>query len=260
LVVYPLLRSRDDAPDCTTFGPPTFRIGYESVPKFLEGFADKLKVPVGARDVLVFDSEVAGFGIRKFASGKAYCIIKYSVAGKTRRQSLGEVTRGNLKPMRMLASELKARAGLGQDIVAERRAAETKRAKTLARLVPRYLALRPSGDECVPKLRPKSIAEVTHYLERSLKPLHGLAINAITRTRVEPAVKGLALSNGRMAADRARAALSGLFAWAIRERNVDSDPTLGIRPWSQNALPTRLTRAPTPPLERRRRRAASRPQ
>ena len=67
--------------------------------------------------MLVFDDEVRGFGIRKFASGRAYYIVTYAVAGKTRRQSLGEVARGNLKPMRMLASEVKARARLGQDIV-----------------------------------------------------------------------------------------------------------------------------------------------
>jgi hypothetical protein len=34
--------------------------------KFTEGFADKLEVQAGAKDVQVFDDELPGFGIRKF--------------------------------------------------------------------------------------------------------------------------------------------------------------------------------------------------
>jgi len=39
--------------------------------KILEGAATKIKVPEGKRDVLVFDDSLPGFGVRKFASGKA---------------------------------------------------------------------------------------------------------------------------------------------------------------------------------------------
>src|SRR5215468_8622120 len=94
------------------------------MPKLIEGIADRLRVPSGKRDVLVCDGghgdAVPGFGIRKFASGRACYIVKYAVGGKQRRQSLGAVTRGNLKAMRLLASEVKARARLGQDIIAEK--------------------------------------------------------------------------------------------------------------------------------------------
>lgn len=36
--------------------------------KFVEGFAGKLEVPAGAKDVQAFDAELPGFGIRKFAT------------------------------------------------------------------------------------------------------------------------------------------------------------------------------------------------
>jgi len=39
--------------------------------KLVEGFAARIQVPAGARDVQVFDDELPGFGIRKFASGRA---------------------------------------------------------------------------------------------------------------------------------------------------------------------------------------------
>ena len=83
------------------------------MPKFYEGYADKLVVPEGSRDVLVFDTEVAGLGIRKFASGEASYILKYPIAGKvidgvttrgrTRRVTLEEVTRGRLAKVRQAA-------------------------------------------------------------------------------------------------------------------------------------------------------------
>ena len=74
-----------------------------TMPKLTEGSAERLIVPPGRRDVLIFDGghedAVRGFGIRKFASGEAYYFVKYNIGRKQRRQSLGCVTRGNLKYM-----------------------------------------------------------------------------------------------------------------------------------------------------------------
>ena len=60
---------------------------------------ERVKVPPGKRDVLIFDGghedAVRGFGIRKSASGEAYYFVKYNIGRKQRRQSLGSVTRGN---------------------------------------------------------------------------------------------------------------------------------------------------------------------
>ena len=49
------------------------------MPKFVEGFAARIRVPDGARDVLIFDDLQPGFFIRKFASGKASYGVKYNV-------------------------------------------------------------------------------------------------------------------------------------------------------------------------------------
>jgi hypothetical protein len=39
-----------------------------TMPKFFEGFTDRLKVPEGARNVQAFDDDLPGFGIRKLES------------------------------------------------------------------------------------------------------------------------------------------------------------------------------------------------
>ena len=95
-------------------------------------------MPAGKRDVLVFDGghadAVRGFGIRKYADGQSVYIVKYSVNRQTRRHSLGAVRRGNLKKMRDLAEEVKARGRLGQDIIGEEKArvAEKQAAQSAA--------------------------------------------------------------------------------------------------------------------------------
>src|SRR5262245_30706807 len=181
--------------------------GKKRMPKFTEGFADKLTVPPGARDVQVFDDELPGFGIRKFAKGHASYFVKYNVGRQQRRKTLGKVVRGNLKAMRLEASQVLAKARLGTDVVAVARAAAARSTATLGEIVPRYLDAR-QGD-----LRPKSHSEAKRYLEQSWAPLHTVAIDGITRQSIVGVVDTLERANGRVAADRARVALSGLFSW-----------------------------------------------
>jgi hypothetical protein len=89
------------------------------MPKFVEGFVDKLQVPAGAKDVQVFDDEQPGFGIRKFYSGKASYFVKFNVGAQQRRKTLGAVVKGNLRAMRQEASAVLAKARLGIVIVGE---------------------------------------------------------------------------------------------------------------------------------------------
>ena len=196
-------------------------------------------VPAGMRDVLVFDDghkdAVPGFGIRKFKSGKASYIVKYSVGGKQRRQALGPVTRGNLKAMRVLASEVKARARLGQDLIAEKQAAKNKlSALTLGQIVPKYLAVKES------EMKPRSYAEVERHINVAWKPLHKRSIGDITRTDVVAVIDDLERGSGKVAADRARTSLSTLFAWAIDRGYCDANPTNDIRSRAQEVSRTRV--------------------
>jgi integrase len=193
------------------------------VPKFYEGFADHLQVPKGVRDAQAFDDDLPGFGIRKFASGRAAYFVKYAVGAQQRRLTLGKVVRGNLKPMRLEASKVLAKARLGTDVAAIKRAAAAKAegALALGQLVPRYLQ---------EHWRPRYYAEVKRQLEKDWKSLHGLGIDAITRQLVISRLDDVASGQGEVAADRARVALSGLFGWAIERGHCDSNPTLNISP------------------------------
>jgi integrase len=213
--------------------PLTFRKG-SSMAKFTEGFADKLEVPTGARDVQAFDDELPGFGIRKFKGGKASYFVKFSVGTQQRRKTLGKVVRGNLKAMRLEASTVLAKARLGTDVVAVAKAAAAKNTATLGEIVPRYLSAR--RDE----LRSKSFAEATRYLERAWCPLHKFPIDAITRQNVVSVLDDLERDGGKVAADRARTSLSALFAWVIDRGYCESNPTMSIKARSQQASRSRV--------------------
>ena len=104
------------------------------MPKFVEGYAVRIKVPDSHRDVLVFDSELPGFGIRKFASGRASYFVKYNVGAQQRRHTLGTVVAGNLKAMRLEASAILAKARLGEDVIAAKRATEAGGSSLSAKL------------------------------------------------------------------------------------------------------------------------------
>ena len=128
--------------------------------KLVEGYADKIIVPEGARDAFAWDDDLAGFGIRRYASGKCAYVVKYGIGAQQRRHTLGKVVRGNLKDMRLEASRILAKARLGMDAVAEARAIKAKaRRGTLGDLVPMYLEARSPelrarssrGDQAIPR-------------------------------------------------------------------------------------------------------------
>ena len=204
------------------------------MPKLTEGFADKLVVPEGARDVQVFDDDLPGFGVRKFAGGHASYFVKFNVGPQQRRKTLGKAVRGNLKGMRLEASAILAKARLGTDIVALAKAATVSKPVTLGELVPKYLTARES------ELRTKSHSEATRYLRQHWQALHDLPVGGITRQNVVAVVENIATHRGKVAADRARASLSAFFAWAIDRNYTETNPTMNVRARAQNKARERV--------------------
>src|SRR5215467_8423005 len=199
-----------------------------------EGTAKLISVPKGQRDVLVWDSKQPGFCLRKFASGRAMWGVRYHVGGKQRRVHLYDAAvRGTLAKARNEAADVRARARLGTDVVAVRAAAAeaTARTVTVGKLVERYLAdrkgaKRPNGE---PAWRPRYYLEVNRHLTKDWAPLAGTPIKAVTRQDIVKVVDDIAAEQGRVAADRARTALSGFYVWAIDRGYADASPVVHIK-------------------------------
>jgi integrase len=205
-----------------------------------EGIAKLISVPKGRRDVLVWGTKTPGFFLRKFSTGRAMWGVRYHVGAKQRRVHLYDAAvRGTLAKARSEAADVRAKARLGTDVVAEKRAAveATSRTITLGKLVERYLADRRDS------WRPRYYIELERQLTKDWLPLAGTAIEAVARRDIVKVIDDIAAGQGRVAADRARAALSGLYSWAIDRGYCDATPVLHIKPRAENSARERTLTA-----------------
>src|SRR5262245_29115698 len=85
----------------------------------------RISVPRKRRDVTVWDTQTAGLFLRKFSSGRAMYGVSYAVNGMPRRVLIRDAgEKGALAAARQEALNVRARARLGQDLLAERYAAK----------------------------------------------------------------------------------------------------------------------------------------
>ena len=179
----------------------------------------ELVLPSGKADMIVFDEDLAGFGLRLRSGGSAVWIAQYRVGAKQRRVTLGRVATLDPSKARKAAREVLAKADLGQDAQAERREQQARTAVTFGSLVQLYLKRSTQ--------KPKTIAERQRHLDRDWKPLHSQPVHAITRRDVASRLPVIAEAHGSIASNRARATLSAFYAWAIGQGLADVNPVVG---------------------------------
>jgi integrase len=83
-------------------------------------------------------------------------------------------------------------------------------------------------------LKPRSFVEVKRHLEKDWQPLHSLAIASMGRANVAATLSAIAKTKGAVTANRARAALSAMFRWAIGEGLCDHNPVVGTNRQEEN--------------------------
>lgn len=207
------------------------------MPKLTESFVRGLSVRSGKRDVFAFDNghsgAVPGFFARRFASGDTFYGVRYSVDGKSSRVSLGKAVPGNLADMRKLASQTVAKARLGQDAMAERKAkkvaeAEAEDRLTVGRLVPDYLEARKRGTSFKRPLRARSYEEVERHLTKHLSPLHDRDVKSIKRPDLVHLLDQIGVKSGPIAAARVKASLATFFKWVLDRGHIDAHPAIGL--------------------------------
>jgi integrase len=76
-------------------------------------------------------------------------------------------------------------------------------------------------------LKPRSMVELERHLMKNCKSLHGLQLAKIDRRAVAAKLSTIANEKGPPTANRVRAALSGFFAWCIREGLLDTNIVIG---------------------------------
>ena len=182
----------------------------------------KLKLPPGAADKIFFDDGLSGFGLRVRDGGKRTWIAQYRVGAKQRRVTLGTVENLDPQAARQRAKDVLSKVHLGGDPQTEKAERRAQASVTVGVMVERYLA-----ERAAKRLKPRSFEEVERHLKKHWSALSGLPIRSVTRSDVAEQLGRIAKDSGPFASNRARAALSAFFSWAIGEGLVDATPVLG---------------------------------
>jgi integrase len=184
-------------------------------------------------DHVFWDDDLPGFGCRLRGGSKSW-LIQYRIGQQQRRESFGDIRRVTLEDARKIARQRFAQIELGHDPAAAKakaRAAAATARLTLGSVSERYL------DAKRDVLRPNSHRDAARYFATHWAPLRNRPIETITRTDIAAGLQEIAKASGRVAAARARANLSALFSWAMKEGLCEAnpvistnDPAAGIKP------------------------------
>ncbi len=182
---------------------------------------ESLKCEDGQKDMLVFDDEQRGLGVRVTAAGSKTYLAQYATGGQKRRLPLGSCTAISLAAAREAVQEIMGDVAKGKDPAAERKAAALaakREALTLGALIEQWAKLHLADK------RPNYSAAAEGALRRSFArhldaPAASLDRAAVVRVLDELAKDGKAA----MASATARYG-SALFGWAMRRGSLLANP------------------------------------
>jgi integrase len=171
----------------------------------------ELTLPLGRKDAVFWDDDVAGFGIRLREGGSRTWIYRYRRGSRQRSLTLGSAKSVPLTVARANAGKLEAEVRLGGDPALQKEAANFAADATFGVLAHQYLEARKSS------WRPKSCAHVTRHLLKYAKPLHQLPITAVSQRNVANLLANVSKASGEPTGNHVRSSLSALFSWVIKE-------------------------------------------
>ena len=178
-----------------------------------------------ADDVIYFDEDLAGFGLRLRRAGgeklnRTFVAQYRTKGGRTRRMRIGDVEKISANQARQAAKMILADAQLGHDPQGEKKDERAKAAHTLRSIAADYLEARQS------ELRPVSHKITTLYLTGAVYfgPLHATPVTEVTLADVAKRLTAIARTNGTVTAGRARAALSSMYRWAMGQGLLGERP------------------------------------
>ena len=201
--------------------------------KFSQTTIGKFKIEACKTEHIEFDEGMPGFGMRIRVGNKGEhrtFIAQYKIGDKHRRITLGDVRKVTLEDARKEAKRIFGKVVHGHDPANEKEERRAAALQTLDAVITRYLEARSS------KLKPRSMVQVIWHLQKNWQSLHKLAIASIGRANVAATLSVMAKNQGSVTANRARAALSAMFRWAIGEGLCDSNPVTGTTAKPKTAI------------------------
>jgi integrase len=186
-----------------------------------------MKLPAGKTDVIFFDDELPGFGLRLRVGGDRSWVVQYRLGAKQRRLSLGSISKVSADTARREAKNRLARVELGFDPQQEKHDTRAAAGQTVGKLVEDYLARRHYETGKDP-LRRSSYEATALYLQRHCRPLHPLLADKVDRSAIASRITAIEAEISSVTAARVRVALQSMFGWAVGQGIVTANPVIGV--------------------------------
>src|SRR5215469_10726966 len=167
-------------------------------------------------DGWIWDQQCVGFGARS-QRNSIFFYVRYRLNGTQTVKSIGR----NGSPWTCDTARNEAKRLLGIVASGADPFAKSLSSETFGGVVDRYLERRRSS------LKPRSFVETERYLRNYSALLHRLKLAEINRAKIAALLAEIETASGPAARNRARAALSSLWTWAIQEGLVDVSPVTG---------------------------------
>jgi integrase len=211
-------------------------------------------------DYFIWDDDLAGFGLRVFASGKRSYLVQYRAGGRTRRYTIGLHGAWTPETARKEARILIGRIAQGQNPAEERRM--NTRAITVKELCAQYVKDAESGLVLGKGRRPKKASTLIidkSRIHRHIIPLLGTrrvkditqsdinrfirdVMSGKTKTDVKTKLRGRAIVRGGAGtAARAVGLFGGIFTYAIEHGILEKNPVHGVRKPADRVRTRRLS-------------------
>ena len=189
--------------------------------KFTQTSIAKLALSKGKSDEIFFDDDLPGFGLRIRAGGSRKWVVHYRQGGIQRRHTIGPAAVLTVDEARKRARKVLVTVDDGKDPATEKAHKRAAAGLIFAAVVRDYLEARQAA------LKPRTIADCTYHFQTLWRPLHKLALSAVSRPVIAAQLRIIAKENGAVTANRARSSLSALYAWAIGEGLCENNPVIG---------------------------------
>jgi integrase len=188
-----------------------------------------LKCPDGKRDMLVFDDEQRGLGVRVTAGGSKTYLAQYNWHGRKRRIPLGSCSGVSLAKARDAVRAIMGDVAKGIDPATERKkaAAEAHRkaaheALTLSALLEDWQALHLASK------RPRYAAEAVRALRRAFKNHLDLPAADLDRATAVKALDAMARQGSPAMAAQTAAYGKAAYGWAVKRGALSVNPFVNL--------------------------------